>query len=269
MGKEIRNIRLSRLCMIMNLHLASSFISHTSYLKRFTLIELLVVIAIIAILAGMLLPSLGKAKEKGYTIQCTSNIKQLGTIYLMYASDFKDVLPCLDNLGGTAAGVTGKTWLNGVVEDYLKRSNASTSPVDVLFCPEQADKDDMTTTYGLNYLIATADKKPIPTTKHKQPSRTSMLVENTGHLCYYCFAENTEGKHIASSGQPDGRNRAAFFRHDEKAATVYLDGHGDALKKSEIPCKESYPSASEAALKNTVFNSGVRDSGSETVNADL
>ncbi|MBO4490130.1 MAG: type II secretion system protein [Lentisphaeria bacterium] len=235
---------------------------------QFTLIELLVVIAIIAILAGMLLPSLGKAKEKGYTIQCTSNIKQLGTIYLMYASDFKDVLPCLDNLGGTAAGVTGKTWLNGVVEDYLRRSNASTTPVDVLFCPQQADKDDMTTTYGLNWLIATASSKPIPTTKHTQPSRTGMLVENTGHLCYNCDTVNDTGKHIVAA-TPDKRNSAAFFRHDEKAATVYLDGHGEALKKSEIPCQESYPNASAALLKNTVFNSGKRDPGSETVNADL
>ena len=250
----------------------SYLIPHTSYLKReqFTLIELLVVIAIIAILAGMLLPSLGKAKEKGYTIQCTSNIKQLGTIYLMYASDFNDILPCFDNLGGDAAGITRKNWLNAMVEDYLKRSNASTSPVDVLFCPKQAETDDITTTYGLNYLIATVGVgKGIPTTTHKNPSRTGMLVENTGHLCYYCYpdCETSPGKH--ATGGSYANNRAAFFRHDEKAATIYLDGHGDALKKSEIPCRESYPSASKEALENTVFNSGKRDPGSETVNADL
>ena len=238
--------------------------------RRFTLIELLVVIAIIAILAGMLLPSLGKAKEKGYTIQCTSNIKQLGSVYLMYATDFNDVLPCFDNLGGAAAGLTQKAWLDKMVEDYLKKANASTSPVDVLFCPKQEDKNDMTTTYGLNYLIATfkPDGKPtgIPTTSHKQPSRTSMLVENTGHLCYYCYVSNPLKKHDANNY---GNNRAAFFRHDEKAAVVFLDGHGDALKKSEIPCSESYPSASEAALKNTVFNMGKRDSDAETANPAL
>ena len=45
--------------------------------KRFTLIELLVVIAIIAVLSGMLLPSLGKVKENGKKINCISNQKQL------------------------------------------------------------------------------------------------------------------------------------------------------------------------------------------------
>jgi hypothetical protein len=138
--------------------------------------------------------------------------------------------------------------------------------VDVLFCPKQAETDDITTTYGLNYLIATVGVgKGIPTTTHKNPSRTGMLVENTGHLCYYCYpdCEKSPGSH--ATGGSYANNRAAFFRHDEKAATIYLDGHGDALKKSEIPCRESYPSASEAALKNTIFNSGKRDSGAETV----
>lgn len=59
----------------------------------FTLVELLVVIAIIAILAGMLLPTLGRAKEAGKRIACVNNLRQLGLTLRMYADDNSDYFP--------------------------------------------------------------------------------------------------------------------------------------------------------------------------------
>ena len=76
----------------------------------FTLIELLVVIAIIAILAGMLLPSLGKAKQKAQGIQCMSNHRQLTLAWRMYAEDNNDRLVFASHSGDPKNPLNAFAW---------------------------------------------------------------------------------------------------------------------------------------------------------------
>ena len=222
----------------------------------FTLIELLVVIAIIAILAGMLLPALSSAREKAKALSCTSGMKQLSSVYLYYSVDHMDYLPCLDNLGGASGTVTAKNWLNDLVETYLRKKEASANPLKVLFCPGEELQSGITTHYGLNYLIATQNGSGIKILTHKSPARTAMLIENTGHLCYYCFAQNPSRKY---DGASYGNNRAVCFRHQEKASVAFLDSHVELRHKNQLPCRESFPAVSEEGLKNTTFNSGKVD----------
>jgi prepilin-type N-terminal cleavage/methylation domain-containing protein/prepilin-type processing-associated H-X9-DG protein len=95
----------------------------------FTLIELLVVIAIITILASMLLPALGKAKEQGIRIFCVNNLHELGLAMQMYGDDSNDRMPQTSaniTVPGTGA-FAGGSW-TAALQPYYQNTN-------ILRCP--------------------------------------------------------------------------------------------------------------------------------------
>ena len=210
----------------------------------FTLIELLVVIAIIAILAAMLLPALGKAKELSKRTKCTSNLRQMGLAMLLYADDNDGFIPRGND----------PIWWQVLTPTLGGRARNDYKRVQIYTCPSYPDKRQLIC-YVANAWTFSSPRDNVGfevtgltrMNKLHRPTDTIYFADNENGpwrpiITTLRVIGSTELNDVWNPGHlpfgPGGKNlnrerRVARTRHGRGPNLLYFDGHC-AWRKAEL-----------------------------------